>query len=196
MEEIGIKLKMRIQWRWFSLGMVLAGVPFWFFLTSEVRGEDEQVLGEQVELIALPIATSLSTATPKPTLKAMASPTPTPVPSPTASVEPTPSPLPTPTPDVWSPNWLEPWFTQYAQTYGVDKNVLERLANCESHYDNDAVNGAYIGLFQFGPVTWQTYRGQMGLDASLDLRANPEEAIRTAAYVVSLVGTSKWPKCL
>lgn len=108
----------------------------------------------------------------------------------------TPTPVPTPTPDVWSPPHLEGWFAQYAGQYGVDKNVLERLANCESHFNPSASNGDYLGMFQFSTRTWQDYRMKMGLDANPDLRTNPEESIKTAAYVIQQRGTAPWPACL
>jgi len=134
-----------------------------------------------------------STATPKPTLtptpKVSSSPSPTPV---VLSIQSTPG----PTPDVWSPSQLEPWFAQYAGVYGIDKNVMERIANCESHFNPNASNGEYLGLFQFSPGTWVNYRGQMGLDSNQSLRTNSEEAIKTAAFAISKSGTGMWPSCL
>jgi soluble lytic murein transglycosylase-like protein len=80
--------------------------------------------------------------------------------------------------------------------YGVDKNVLERIANCESHFNSNAINGPYVGMFQFSPSTWSNYRIQMGSDPSPTLRTNPEESIKTGAFVVSKRGDAPWPACI
>lgn len=103
---------------------------------------------------------------------------------------------PTPTPDVWAPPEYEPWFAQYAGQYGVDKNMLERLANCESHFNVNAQNGANVGMFQFTPGTWDKYRKLMGLDPNPDLRVNAEESIKTAAFLLQQRGPAPWPSCL
>ena len=129
-----------------------------------------------------------TTESPRPTL----SPIPSPDPTPTLL----PTPVPTPTPDVWSPSDMEPWFSQYAGQYGVDKNILERLANCESHFNPNAVSGNYVGMFQFSASTWSNYRAEMGFDPNPDLRTNAEESIRTAAYAVLHKGVNPWPRCL
>lgn len=115
---------------------------------------------------------------------------------PVTTIVPTPTPIPTPTPDVWSPPDLEPLFSRYAGQYGVDQNVLERIANCESHFNPNARSGDYLGMFQFSTNTWINYRQKIGADANPDLRTSSEESIKTAAYLVSIRGTSPWPACL
>jgi soluble lytic murein transglycosylase-like protein len=87
-------------------------------------------------------------------------------------------------------------FAQYAGAYGVDKNILERIANCESHFNANSQNKDYLGMFQFSTSTWQKYRMQMGLDANPALRTNIEESIKTAAFVVQQRGIAPWPSCL
>jgi len=57
------------------------------------------------------------------------------------------------------------------------------------------VNGDYGGLYQFATNTWKTTRQKMNMDPHPDLRFNPEEAIRTAAFKISTVGLSPWPNC-
>lgn len=163
------------------------------------------------EVLAQTTQKPTSIPTPTPTVKPTAIPTPkpTPLPSPTVAPTPSPTPLPTPTmaptpipaeptatPDVWAPGHLENWFAQYAGQYGVDKNILERIANCESHYNPNARNGDYVGIFQFSTSTWINYRTQMGMDSNPELRTNPEESIRTGAFVVSKRGSAPWPSCV
>lgn len=165
-----------------------------------------QVLAESTEA---PAPSITSTPSPEPTKTSTPTPSPTAIPTATSTATAAPTELPSPTPsatpsgptttpDVWSPGNLEPWFSQYAGQYGVDKNALERIANCESHFNPNATspNGAYVGLFQFSAATWSNYRSQMGLDPNPDLRTNAEESIRTGAFMVSKRGTAPWPSCV
>lgn len=149
--------------------------------TLEPEGEKSPVLAASADLLK---PEARQTSTPEPTAPPAPLPTETPVSAPTA------------TPDVWSPPEYEPWFSQYAGQYGVDKNMLERIANCESHFDANAQNGANVGMFQFTPGTWEKYRKLMGLDANPDLRLNAEESIKTAAYLLQQRGPVPWPSCL
>lgn len=139
-----------------------------------------------------PTASPSIKPSPKPTIKT----SPTPVAPPSLSPSPTPSPIPTATPDVWSPPSMEPLFAQYAGAYGVDKNTLERIANCESHFNPNAVNGSYVGMFQFATSSWISNRNLMGLDPNPVLRTNVEESIKTAAFLLSHAGTLPWPSCV
>jgi soluble lytic murein transglycosylase-like protein len=180
----------------FLAGFALGFLPVLYYLAN-TPPTTPQVLAEAVEEASIS-PTPWPTDTPELTY----SPTPTPTPSSTSSPtpsptpEPTPEPEPTPTPDVWSPPELEPWFAQYSGQYGVDKNILERLANCESHFNPSSVNGDYVGIFQFSSSLWQEHRTGMGQDPDIALRANAQESIKTAAYVISVSGTSPWPACL
>ncbi len=166
---------------------------------SQKKPVDTKVLAEAIEETPSPTPEP-ETPTPVPTPTETSKPTSKPKPSlaPTATPTPTPTvPLgPTSTPDVWSPPALEPIFARFAGEYGIDKNILERLANCESHFNPEAKMGDYLGMFQFATSTWKNYRSKMGLDTNPALRTNIEESIRTAAYVISLKGTSPWPKCV
>lgn len=146
----------------------------------------------------LAAATTLPTTKPQPIPSPTLVPTPKPTMKPASTPEPTETPYvePTPTPDVWSPPDIEPIMARFAGQYGVDKNILERLANCESHFNPNAVNGDYLGLFQFSARSWQYYRGKIGEDINPELRRDIEASIKTAAYVISTVGTSPWPRCL
>jgi hypothetical protein len=58
-----------------------------------------------------------------------------------------------------------------------------------------ASNLQYAGMFQFGPGTWESVRGRMNLDPNIELRYNAEEAIRTAAFYISINGERAWPNC-
>lgn len=157
-----------------------------------------EVLADTIEVTPSPQITLSPTASPSPspTIKPTTKPTPTLTIKPTASPSPTIPPIPTATPDVWSPGNMTSLFAQYAGAYGVDQNILERLANCESHFNQNAQNGDYLGMFQFSTSLWQDYRRRLGMDINPDLRRNIEESIRTASFVISQRGTSPWPSCL
>ena len=123
--------------------------------------------------------------------------TPTPTPTPTPAPTPTPSPTPTPTPIPITFEQLDAWFTTYANHYSVDKSLLWKIAACETGFRANAVsrNGFYVGMFQFGRATWIANRYLMGMDTNPNLRTNPEESIRTAAFVLSTRGENPWPVC-
>lgn len=87
------------------------------------------------------------------------------------------------------------WFEKYGQEYGVEPDLLVRIALCESGLNPSSTNGAYGGLYQYTPRTWMSTRTAMGLDPNPDLRFDPEEAIRTSAFKVSRGGINAWPNC-
>ncbi len=123
--------------------------------------------------------------------------TPTPfVPTPTAVPLPLPTAIPAPQPVVAAPVDLDGLFSKYASEYGVDTDVLKRIAKCESGFNPTSNNaGMYLGMFQFAHGTWVANRNRMGVDPNPDLRMNAEEAIRTAAFVISRGGRGAWPNC-
>ena len=145
-------------------------------------------------------------AEPTPTL--FFRPTDTPTPWPTIAPTQTPTPLPaaTPTPqprpktdqplaETTLITDLETLFTMYATFYQVDREQLKKIARCESSFNPQAVNGDYVGMFQFATQTWIGKRTQMGLDPNPDLRRNAEESIKTTAYMLSLGQQNAWPNC-
>ena len=121
--------------------------------------------------------------------------TPTPTPTPTDTPTPTPRPTPTPTPYPATSSDLDRWFTDSANHYSVDRSLLFKIAACETGLRTNAVNWIYGGMFQFSPNTWSANRRLMNMDPNPDLRFNPEEAIRTAAFVLSTRGANAWPHC-
>lgn len=145
------------------------------------------------------------TPTPKPTITPTATSTiivtPTPRPSPTASAgAATSSPVATITTTVsliLAPSWMEGWFTQYANEYHTDANLLKKIADCESSFGPGAQskNGDYGGMFQFTIGTWQSNRMAMGLDPNPSLRFGAQESIQTAAYLLAHTGPGAWPVC-
>jgi len=114
---------------------------------------------------------------------------------PTPTSVPSPTPTPTPTAAPISQTDFDRWFEQYAKEYSVDRMKLFALAACESMLKTNAVNGPYGGLYQFSTSTWISTRQTMNRDTNPDLRFHPEEAIRTAAYKISVNGFSPWPGC-
>lgn len=167
------------------LGILLIVVSL---LTAEKYSLYNNVLGRTTTAPLMtaegaPIALDFNTPTPSPT------PTPTNTPTPTITPSPTPTPFPV------TSQQLDEWFTNSANHYSVDRSLLWRIAVCETGLRPNATNWIYGGLFQFSPNTWKANRGLMGMDSDPDLRFNPEEAIRTAAFVLSTRGAGAWPNC-
>jgi len=157
-----------------------------------------QVVAPQKE-IALPTPTIF--AAPQvlaaSTQKQTQAPTPTEVPitiAPTAIPSPTATPIPQATIAVVTD--LETLFTKYSDEYHADKELLKKIARCESGFNTTSNNsGMYLGMFQFSAQTWSSTRSAMGLDPNPDLRTNAEEAIKTAAYKIANGGVNAWPNC-
>lgn len=122
-------------------------------------------------------------------------PTNTPTPTPTLTPTSTQIPTPTPTPIIVTSSELEELFTRFANEYSVDKELLKRIANCESGLNPNATSRNYAGLFQFSEGLWITTRTLMGQNSDINLRLNAEEAIRTAAFMVSQNHLAIWPNC-
>jgi soluble lytic murein transglycosylase-like protein len=147
------------------------------------------------KVLSMSVAASLS---PSPTVTATPTDTPTPTPTPTSDPTSTPSPKPKPTivlPPPTSSQEVNGFIERFAVQYGVSPHVLRHLAICESGFKSNAKNGPYIGLYQFGPITWKNNRVKMGEDPNLGLRYNAEEAVQTAAYLISIGRIKAWPNC-
>lgn len=198
---------MRVVALCFLIGFITSYIPsVYVYSKMPITGGDVYAMDESFDLEIVMENAPDPTLVPTPTM----APKPTNSPKPTSSSVPTitqeqtttpvptttPEPAPTPTPDVWSPANMDGWFSQYAGQYGVDKNILERIANCESHFNPEAISGDYAGMFQFSTTTWANYRAKMGLTDDPSLRTNPEEAIKTAAFILQQTGTAPWPSCL
>jgi hypothetical protein len=143
--------------------------------------------GQIVAMLSEPTPTPLPTATPTPS--------PTHTPTPTATPSPTDTPTPTPPPSVAAPVDLESLFSRFADEYKVDKELMKRIAKCESSFNSEASNGDYLGMFQYASSSWSGVRSRMGADPNPDLRKNAEETIRTAAYHIANGGQGSWPSC-
>ena len=166
--------------KYFFLLLLLIAIPGTIWVISEK--ESEKVLSVA--------STPIESPSPTPTQ----TPTPTPVPSPTPSSTPVPSPTP-PLPPPVSPQEIHAFIERFSAQYGVDPNVLRHIAICESGFDPLSVNGAYVGLYQFGPITWKNNRQAIGEDPSAELRFNVEESVQTAAYIISAGKGGVWPNC-
>lgn len=165
------------------------------YLTLDKYSENK-VLGIEVE-IPTATPTPLPTNTPTPSPTSTSTPTPTSIPTPTNTPAPTSTPTPKPTPaPITAPVNLENLFNQYAAHYGVDVQLLKRIAYCESEFNQMAENGIYLGLFQFNEEIWIRYRTEMGHDPNPDLRSDPNEAIKTAAYLIQKGKLFFWPNCV
>ncbi len=90
----------------------------------------------------------------------------------------------------------ESLFDQYSQEYGVDRELMKRIAKCESRINPGSKNGIYGGMFQFAEQTWISTRNQIGLDPNPDLRFSAQDAIQAAAFKISRGGIGAWRGCL
>ena len=163
------------------------------FAIIPIKFVGEKVLGNSAVQV-----NSVETITPQPSVVPEPTNTPTPSPIPTLSptpIPPTLTPTPKPTPVVVSAEELIGYFNRYAGEYGVDVWQLRRIAECESGFNTNAANRYYLGLFQFSAPSWKNLRQIMGQDANPDQRVNPQEAIKTAAYAISIGRASIWPNC-
>lgn len=115
----------------------------------------------------------------------------TPIPTPTKRPSPTPTITPTPIPV----GAMEDWFNKYSSKESVDRERLKRIAVCESGLNSSARFLDYGGLFQFSTSSWISIRTNMNLPTDPNLRFNPEEAIKTAAFKVATEGIHAWPNC-
>lgn len=154
----------------------------------------------KVPQLISPLPLHNTTATPTPTLLPTATPTvppptsaPTATPMPTIVISPTPTIIP-PSP-ISTPDDLEIIFERFATEFSVDKELLKKIARCESGFNNNAENGDYHGMFQFATSSWTSTRQAMDLDTNSYLRKNTEEAIKTAAFKISHGGVNAWPSC-
>lgn len=89
---------------------------------------------------------------------------------------------------------IDYYIDKYSEEYKVNKYLLHYIIFKESSYNPEAVgdNGKAVGLAQFHPGTWQSFRQQMGLDENINLRKNSEEAIRTLAWGLANNYHSHW----
>ncbi len=124
--------------------------------------------------------------------------TPSPTPRPTQTPKPTPFPTSTPLPvfPAFSKDQLNHWIKHYSSLYSVSEELLKKIAVCESKLNPKAQNGPYAGIYQFSSNTWKSTRGTMNLDSDPNLRFNAEEAIKTAAFKISISGPGAWPNCM
>lgn len=171
---------------------VFVGLIIFQSVIQKVFLSENQVLGD-TEILRQPTQIPTENPTNKPTQ------TPSPIPTPTATSTPTPTNTPTPkvtsTP-VSAPSHLQPIFTRFANEYEVESQLLIKIALCESRFNTHAINGDYLGLFQFGSQRWVDYRTQMGHDTNPELRVVTEESIKTAAYAISKGKLFLWPNCV
>jgi hypothetical protein len=174
--------------------MKLLQKNFWFFIGSALLPPiisflfitiNKHVVVRAEIFMPAPTPTSIPTTAPTPTIIPTATPTPTKQPKPT----------PTPTPFPVTAGELDSWFTKYSNEYAVDRQRLWNIAVCESRLRPQAKNGQYLGLYQFSANTWKSTRIRMNMNPDPNLRLNPEEAIRTAAFRIATGGLSAWPEC-
>jgi hypothetical protein len=170
--------------KYIVLGSILIlSIEGFYFLRPEAKSN---VLSENIEV---------STPTPTPTPMETSTPTPMPTKTPKPTPLPTKTPTPVPTPSPASPAEINGLIDRFAGQYSIDPNVLRHMALCESGFNSSAVNGPYVGLFQFNTTTWKNIRKEMNEDTEVNLRFSAEESVQTAAYAFSKGKTGIWPNC-
>jgi hypothetical protein len=164
--------------------IILVGEGITLYMMNEDESK-ERVLAEET---VIPTITPTETPTIIPTI------TPTPTPKPTPTIQPSSYPTIQPI----SSQQINEYVNRYAGQYGVSPDVIRHVALCESGFNplSRSPNGLYTGLFQFSASAWVNYRGKMGEDTNADLRTNAEEAVQTAAYVISIGKGTIWPNCM
>lgn len=163
--------------------MILTGWLFVAYQGVNILGIRNEPNSKQVEITATPSLAMISKYLDYTVI------TETPIPSPTPLPTATPKPKPLSVPE------LDSLFSKYSNHYSIDKNLLAKIAACESGFNSNAVNGVYAGIFQFSPSAWIITRNMMSMDPNPDLRHNAEESIKTAAFKLSVSGISFWPNC-
>jgi len=181
--------------KYFFLGVLVIVVSILtVFIVNLVSGQQkERVLGFVFKPTPTPTPTLTPTPTPTSTPTPTPSPTPSPRPTPTPTITPTPTPFPQPT---YNSEQINAFIERFGSQYGVDPNVLRYVAVCESNFNPAAINGPYAGLYQFSSITWKNNRQLMSEETNTDLRFNAEEAVQTAAFIISIGRGSIWPNCL
>jgi hypothetical protein len=83
-------------------------------------------------------------------------------------------------------------ITLYAQAYDVPTDYALCIAQAESSLDTHAVNGEYVGPWQWGIPFWEEMRAEMGRDPDPDLRYDLRESTQTAMYAFRRGFQYKW----
>jgi soluble lytic murein transglycosylase-like protein len=172
---------MENQNKWLALAILSIIVPLLLYIL--IPRPKTQVLSEEIIVAPTEVPTPTPIETPSPT----PSPSPTPIPTKTPKPAPTPTPVP--------PAEINAFIDRFSAQYGVDPNVMRHIAICESGFNPLAKRGAYVGLYQFGPITWQNLRKEIGEDINVNLRYSAEESAQTAAYALSQGKRGIWPNC-
>jgi hypothetical protein len=164
--------------------VLITAILVGYFLIRRVRSE---VLGVGTTYTPTLNSTFVPSSVPLP----VATPTSTPIFTPIPTKIPTPIPTPAPV----SSEQINALIDKFSAQYGVDPNLMRRIAICESGFRSNAVNGPYKGLYQFGAITWKNIRKEIGEDPDPNLRLSAEASIKTAAYAVSQGKRDIWPHC-
>lgn len=162
-------------------------------IEEQAESSNEPSLTPSITPTAIPTATP-TPILPQPKADRPLAETETPAPTPTT----TPTSTPTQATQLQpSSGDLDSFFSRYSDEYNVDKELLKRIAACESGFNASSYNTAYDygGMYQFASGTWSTVRGRMGADPNPEFRFSAEESIKTAAYHIANGGQGAWPNC-
>lgn len=173
--------------RKYSIGILTTGITFFTILTLYSRYYRFSAI--EISSNNTVNQTSLDELTPTPLEYLIISETPIP------TVTPKPSATATPTKIQFQFSDLDSLFIKYANQQSINKDLLKKIAVCESNLNPSAVNGDYVGLFQYSSSYWTSMRKRMNLDGNPALRFHAEESIKTAAFTLATAGFAAWPHC-
>jgi len=77
-----------------------------------------------------------------------------------------------------------------AMAHGVDADLMDRLARCESGYNPNSVAGPYMGLYQLGPAKRQRFLAE-GYDNVFD----PAQQANFVAEELANGDVGSWAGC-
>jgi soluble lytic murein transglycosylase-like protein len=189
------------KWKYVMGVMALATTCTWGYFEMKTRSEEPvKLVSPNVDPAMLVTISPIATPSMVLSLATEASPSATPyiqktIASASAIKKPGPTPTKIPTPTAEPSAEVNKHIERFSAQFGIDNNVLRHVAVCESGFRSNAINGPYVGLFQFGSTTWVNIRKEIGEDPNPQLRFSAKDAVQTAAYAISKGKGRLWPNC-
>jgi len=192
---------LNINFKYFVLGALLALVPLILYAQNKLKNntqieayeyKSDLLTSAEIEGMLNPIATDSAEIEPTNRQKHIVYPTVTLVPDKVENQAKTATYV---IRTQAAPEFILALIEKYSAEYKVSRDMMLGIAQCESGFREDAINGPYAGLYQFVSSTWASNRRAMELDTDPNLRLNAEEAVKTAAFKMNRDGYGAWPVC-